>query len=207
MTVLPWWAAGAALAVTAVGHWIVERRPLGVSGVVARFANVRGELRAEREASRAPTGAEALAAALAEATAEAIAGGELVAAAPSSPAASTAAPATPPGRAPRALGPPAPLLGHAAFLAGLAAGGLLVRLAGARLDAAGALAGHAGAGSLAVLAAGGLLLGFGGAWMGGCTTGHGITGCARLMPGSLLATAVFLATAALVASVLGGARS
>lgn len=188
MTLLPWWLAGGALGSLAVLYWIVDRRPLGVSGVVARFASPRAEARAERDAAQA--------AALEEATAEALAAGDLAAAAAADPA--------PSGRRRRTLGPPVPLSGHAVFLASVAAGGLLARAAGGHADPLSGFAGLAGPGALAVLAAGGLLVGFGSAWMGGCTMGHGVTGCARGMPGSLLATAVFVGAGVAVSFALAG---
>ena len=42
---------------------------------------------------------------------------------------------------------------------------------------------------------GGMMVGFGTQMAGGCTSGHGLSGCARLLPASLLATAVFMASA------------
>jgi uncharacterized membrane protein YedE/YeeE len=61
--------------------------------------------------------------------------------------------------------------------------------------------------SFAVLGVGGVLVGFGTRMAGGCTSGHGLSGCSRLQPGSLAATATFLGTAIgvslLVAAVFG----
>jgi hypothetical protein len=47
----------------------------------------------------------------------------------------------------------------------------------------------------ALLVAAGLLVGYGTALAGGCTSGHGVCGLARLSPRSLLAVVVFLAVA------------
>ena len=62
--------------------------------------------------------------------------------------------------------------------------------------------------SFGVILAAGLLVGFGTRLGGGCTSGHGICGIARLSPRSITATAVFMATAILVVGltrhVLGG---
>lgn len=62
--------------------------------------------------------------------------------------------------------------------------------------------------SLAVCAAAGLLVGFGTRISGGCTSGHGICGLARLSPRSVVATAVFMAVAVLTVALrrhgLGG---
>ena len=60
-----------------------------------------------------------------------------------------------------------------------------------------------------VLVLGGLLVGFGTQLGGGCTSGHGICGIARLSPRSIVATLVFMATAIvtvfLVRHGIGGA--
>jgi uncharacterized protein len=45
-----------------------------------------------------------------------------------------------------------------------------------------------------LMAVAGLLVGFGTATGGGCTSGHGVCGIARLSPRSVLATAIFMAT-------------
>jgi hypothetical protein len=51
---------------------------------------------------------------------------------------------------------------------------------------------------LPVLAAGGLALGYGARWAEGCTSGHGLSGCAAGSPDSLAATAIFFAAAVAV---------
>jgi uncharacterized membrane protein YedE/YeeE len=47
----------------------------------------------------------------------------------------------------------------------------------------------------ALLIAAGLLVGYGTSWSGGCTSGHGVCGLARLSLRSLVAVGVFLLTA------------
>ncbi len=42
---------------------------------------------------------------------------------------------------------------------------------------------------------GGIMVGFGTQMAGGCTSGHGLSGCARLIPASLVATITFLFSA------------
>jgi uncharacterized membrane protein YedE/YeeE len=42
---------------------------------------------------------------------------------------------------------------------------------------------------------GGMMVGFGTQMAGGCSSGHGLSGCARLIPASLLATLVFMVSA------------
>ena len=46
-----------------------------------------------------------------------------------------------------------------------------------------------------IIVAAGLLVGYGSRLGGGCTSGHGVCGMARLSPRSLAATAIFMATA------------
>ena len=53
-----------------------------------------------------------------------------------------------------------------------------------------------------LVVAGGLLVGFGTRLGGGCTSGHGVCGLARLSTRSIAATAVFMATAILTSFVL-----
>jgi uncharacterized membrane protein YedE/YeeE len=82
-------------------------------------------------------------------------------------------------------------------------GGLLLGAAGAAA-AKGAFA-QGGYGHLAevlptsalvpVLLVGGMLIGYGARFAGGCTSGHGISGCSSLSSGSFTTSAVFFATA------------
>jgi uncharacterized membrane protein YedE/YeeE len=51
--------------------------------------------------------------------------------------------------------------------------------------------------SFSQLVLAGVLVGFGARMGNGCTSGHGVCGIARLSPRSVMATAVFLTTAAL----------
>lgn len=129
---------------------------------------------------------------------------------PSAPEAAAPAPAALEPAAPQGrVCAPTPRLGvHLTFLLALAAGGLLTALVRGTFGAGygpsfAALVG-AGPGGLAALAVGGLLVGFGGSLCGGCTAGHGLTGCSRLMPGSLVATATFFAAAAGTSFLLAG---
>jgi uncharacterized membrane protein YedE/YeeE len=90
-----------------------------------------------------------------------------------------------------------------AFVVGLMAGPLLLLL----------LRGDSGIGapqvSLPLMAVAGLLVGFGTRLGGGCTSGHGVCGMARLSPRSLAATMVFMvvgvATVFVMRHLLGGA--
>lgn len=82
------------------------------------------------------------------------------------------------------------------FLAGLLAGGLLLRSL---------LPGAFDFGIIRpfpLLTLAGLLVGFGTRLGSGCTSGHGICGVSRLSPRSLVATATFIFTGALIVYLL-----
>ena len=55
--------------------------------------------------------------------------------------------------------------------------------------------------SSVVVAGAGLLVGFGSRLGGGCTSGHGVCGIARLSPRSIAATLIFMGTAMLVVAI------
>jgi hypothetical protein len=78
--------------------------------------------------------------------------------------------------------------GAAFFLAGLIAAPLVYQAATAAPFA------QFVSGNLSLMAIAGLLVGFGASLGGGCTSGHGVCGIARLSMRSLVATAVFMAT-------------
>jgi len=82
-----------------------------------------------------------------------------------------------------------------AFLAGLIAGGLLLGIVRPESFAGGV------DGSLLTLAVSGLLVGVGTRLGGGCTSGHGVCGMARLSLRSLVSVAVFMFVAGLVVFV------
>jgi uncharacterized protein len=84
----------------------------------------------------------------------------------------------------------------ACFLAGLLAGGLMLRLALPQAFAFGILR------SPGVLVLAGLLVGFGTRLGNGCTSGHGVCGIGRLSPRSVVATATFVATGALIVFIV-----
>lgn len=196
----PWWAGALALGAIAVAHARLTGRPLGVSGSLGKVARAGETREGDRVAETLLSDQAALEAALLAATADAFgddrarAGHEAEARTPVE---------TPPG---------APLAGHAAFLAMMIVGALVAAFArGAFHPSASLGTAHEqlfgrGAAMLAVLAGGGVLVGFGTRMAGGCTSGHGLSGCARLVPASLVATATFLggaiATSFVLAAVL-----
>jgi hypothetical protein len=92
----------------------------------------------------------------------------------------------------------------ASFVAGLLAGGVMLRIFLPRAFDFGIIRTY---GALVVA---GLLVGFGTRLGNGCTSGHGVCGIGRLSPRSVVATMTFiasgLATVYLVNHVLGGSR-
>jgi len=85
---------------------------------------------------------------------------------------------------------------RALFTLGLIGGAALYRAAGGPLQAIEIET------SPMLLIAGGLLVGFGTRMGGGCTSGHGVCGLARLSRRSLVATAVFMISAGVTVAVV-----
>ncbi len=81
------------------------------------------------------------------------------------------------------------LAGRLAFIGGLVAAALAVRIVSGSLPPL-----KLEVGPIDMVAAG-LLVGFGAVWGNGCTSGHGVCGIASLSPRSIVATLVFMATA------------
>lgn len=219
----PFWIGAPALALVTVGACLVGRRPLGVSGIVARFVDLRREIHAERgRAAVAAADDAVIEAALLAATLEAF-GPMPIPAGLAPDAATLPAPAQDASgaRSVTAAGGACgdgchaadsrPTLGaHAVFLLAIVAGGFLAQLARGGWsptlgfgEAFGRIVGSGPAGWAALLG-GGLLVGAGTAISGGCSTGHGLSGCSRLQPAGLAATATFFAVAVAVSFLLAG---
>jgi uncharacterized membrane protein YedE/YeeE len=83
-----------------------------------------------------------------------------------------------------------------AFIAGLIVAPLAAMLAGYSVSAPQMPA------SWLVIAAAGLLVGFGARLGGGCTSGHGVCGIARISKRSIVATCVFVGAAMVVVALM-----
>jgi uncharacterized membrane protein YedE/YeeE len=83
-----------------------------------------------------------------------------------------------------------------AFIAGLIVAPLIAGAVGRPLAEAAMPA------SWLVIVVAGLLVGFGARMGGGCTSGHGVCGISRLSTRSIVATVVFMATAALTVAIV-----
>jgi len=104
---------------------------------------------------------------------------------------------------------PAPLVTQAALLVSIFLGGLIASFASGRFkiryDMGPAFRDLVTGDPLTMvvlLFLGGVLVGFGTRLAGGCTSGHGLSGCGRLQPVSFVATAVFFGTAVGVSFLL-----
>lgn len=194
----PWWGGAFALAAVSVVYALWFGRSMGVSGLWAKLARWREYRAAERSAS-SMSEAE-LAEALLAATMEELGDDEPLADdSPAPPLEQSAEP------------PPSLTVGSAAvFLVMLAVGGVVGAMAGGRFevrwDLGAAFARTLTADTLwtwLVLLAGGVLVGFGTTMSGGCTSGHGLSGCSRLEPASLIGTASFFGVGIATALLIG----
>ncbi|HET6500817.1 MAG TPA: YeeE/YedE thiosulfate transporter family protein [Amycolatopsis sp.] len=207
----PWWAGAGGLALVTITHTLATDRSFGVSSAWDRVLHWREERKIER-LNDSFINEDALAEALAAATAEhmrtrpgAPASAEVAGAAPlerdSAPAAAESTPV--------AIARPTPVVVEAALLVSIFLGGLIAAFASGRFK----LRFDMGSGfsdivtanpvvMVCVLFVGGVLVGFGTRLAGGCSSGHGLSGCGRLRPVSLLATAVFFGTAVVVSFLL-----
>jgi hypothetical protein len=211
----PWWAGAIGLAVVTINYTVTTDRSFGVSSAWDRVLHWRAERRVERmEAEFADD--RALAEALTAATVEHFGTRP---GAPTPPyAASTLGDAQTHGRD---VGPtagerasaaslrPAPLVSQAVLLLSIFLGGWLAAVTAGRFnlrfdmgDGFRELVTDNPAQMIGVLFVGGVLVGFGTRLAGGCSSGHGLNGCGRLHPDSILATAVFFGAAVLVSFLL-----
>ncbi len=88
-----------------------------------------------------------------------------------------------------------------AFLIGLGAAGLALRIVDPAAFASGVGLGTGGVSS-ALVAGAGLLVGYGTRLGNGCTSGHGVCGVSRLSKRSIVATMTFMATGAMTTFVV-----
>lgn len=194
---LSWWQGALLLAFITLAFWWITGSALGVSSSWDRIVHWRDDEELGR-AERAMHGdrARVTDAMLAETIAQF--GKDAVADLLKKQPAQEDACSTQPGRVPdRRI----PWQAHVTFLAMMAIGGLAASVLRGefhlRLNLGpefGQLFGN-GPHTWAILLVGGLLVGFGTRMSGGCTSGHGLSGCARLQPGSLAATVSFFSAA------------
>ncbi|MFJ1651971.1 YeeE/YedE family protein [Streptomyces sp. NPDC088337] len=208
MNYWPWWAGAVGLALVTVNYTLTTDRSFGVSSAWDRVLHWRSERRLEKMDDEFADD-QALAEALAAATAEHF--GTLPGAPASAqpPYGDPQPPAPGPGVEPVTSQRPAPLVTQAALLVSIFLGGLIASLVSGRFKirhdmgpAFRDLVTSDPVTMVVVLFLGGVLVGFGTRLAGGCSSGHGLSGCGRLRPVSIVATAVFFGTAVGVSFLL-----
>jgi len=192
----PWWLGGTALGLITVSFWLAVKTTLGVSSSFDRIINWREDRDLAKVAAvmeETPSGVleSAMMAATMEQFGDDVPDDIMLndggAATMSMPMPSTSV--------------RVPWPAHVTFLVATAVGGFLSAFASGSFDVQMTMGNtferFFGNGILmwAVLLVGGFLIGFGTRMGGGCTSGHGLSGCSRLQPGSLLGTASFFGTA------------
>jgi len=185
----PWWAGAIGLALVTIAYSLAADRSFGVSGAWDRVLHWRTERDLERRRARDEVERRALVDALA--------------------GSGRGAPALRHGRAAEPPPRPASLVSQAALLVSILVGGFVAAVVSGRFevrpDMGPGFAEIVTADPLTmvvVLFVGGVLVGFGTRLAGGCSSGHGLHGCGRLYPVSLVATAVFFGTAVAVSFLL-----
>jgi hypothetical protein len=209
----PWWAGAVGLALTAINYAVTTDRSFGVSGAWDRVLNWRAERRVERVNAQFADEA-VLTAALAAATADQFGAGPAAPATHPAPHGDARTPGQvtqPPaaGNSAMASRLPAPLISQVALLLSVFVGGWVAAVTAGRFqlrldmgDAFGQIVTDKPIAMVGALFVGGVLVGFGTRLAGGCSSGHGLNGCGRLQPVSLVATAVFFGTGILVSFLL-----
>ncbi|HKK13727.1 MAG TPA: transporter [Gammaproteobacteria bacterium] len=203
MTVWPWWSGSLALSVLTLGYWAAFKRPLGVSGSWARIVMWRNDRAVGRAEAPFRSNPQLLKDALMAATVAHF-GEQAVQEALAARRSTGGAPQTAAAREPAKLAARIPWTAHLTFLVMIAVGGLLTSALSSGIHPQfdlGALHKQlfgAGFGNWMTLFVGGGLVGFGTQLAGGCTSGHGLSGCSRLVPSSLAAIGIAFGTATAV---------
>lgn len=204
-TYWPWWAGAIGLALVTINYTLTTDRSFGVSGAWDRVVHWRKERELQRQRAEDDIDQRSLVDALAAASP----GGPAPAAAEPAPAPATSQnePAQAPTSQPTPR--PTPLVSQAALLVSILIGGFVAAVTAARFEfrldmgpGFSQLVTNNPMTMVGVLFVGGLLVGFGTRLAGGCSSGHGLHGCGRLYPISIVATAVFFGTAVLVSFLL-----
>ena len=201
---LPWWQGALALGGFTILFWLFIGTPLGVSSSWDRIARWREQRELDEAQRFARENQAAVEAAMRAAAVEQF-GEDYVR---RIEAEQQAANPPAPGNAGIPAPSTAPWHAHLSFLAMMAAGGLLASSLRGDFSLKFSLGEEFtrlfgfGWPAWVVLLLGGFLIGFGTRMSGGCTSGHGLSGCARLLPASLLGTAAFFGTAVAVSLLL-----
>ena len=195
-----WWQGGLALGGLTVLFRFVLHRPLGVSGSWLKIASSRQEIESEKQAQHFVEDSGAVNSALLEATLEQF-GKNALDTQPHEeqvPVSTTNSVKT----------MPASIGQHAVFLLFIFIGGLFYAVISGRFDLDLELSSrltnlsHGLMQSWVYLLLGGIMVGFGTQMAAGCTSGHGLSGCAQFSKTSLVASGVFFSSAVITAIFL-----
>jgi uncharacterized protein len=192
-----WWASAIALSTLTLGFWAALKSPLGVSGSWARVVMYKNDHLIHQAEAPFHNNPQLLNDALMAATIDAFGQEAVEKLLASRGGVHTEAQAFTEGTVTRRTA----WTSHLTFLVMLLVGGLISAAASGQLSLRldlGSLHQQLfgiGIASWMTLFVGGTLVGFGTQMAGGCTSGHALSGCPRLVPASLLATAVFFSTA------------
>lgn len=208
----PWWLGGLALGFVTVGFWLAIRTMLGVSSSWDRIVGWREDRElAKAAAVLQETPADVLESAMLAATMEQFGDDlpdEFLEQMEKDASGSRAGGAATGEHSTRGVAR-TPLSAHFTFLVSMMTGGFLANYlvnSGVefRFDMGSEFARLFGSGpeALAILLVGGFMIGFGTRMGGGCSSGHGLSGCSRLQPGSLVGTLSFFGTAVAVSLAL-----
>lgn len=188
-----WWIGALALGLFAVIYGLVTSKPLGVSGSWMRIANWREDKELQQAEAFFDNKDEAaddlLAATLAEF-------GDDVASETNEPGEVISTPATTAKKSTTA-----PAGAHLVFLVSMFLGSFIAAYLHGDFQIQFELSEiHTNIFGTtwevwASLFCGGMMVGFGTQMAGGCTSGHGLSGCAQFVPASLLSTVIFMSSA------------
>lgn len=201
---LSWWMGALALSSVVIGFWFAVGRPLGVSGSWARVVTWQEDKSVAAAEAPFRANPRMLQDALMKATVAHF-GETAVYEKLAEHKGVTAVTVSPAGMPIKAK---ASWTMHLTFLVALVIGGFAAAWFSGQFQPVFTLGElhtsffGTGFGYLMTLFFGGAMVGFGTQLAGGCTSGHGLMGCSRLVPASLIATAAFFGTAVIVSFVL-----
>jgi uncharacterized membrane protein YedE/YeeE len=192
----PWWIGALALGGVTIGFTLLIGRPLGVSGSWSKVVGWREERKLAHAAQSLQPGSEEVHDAFMAATMAEFGESDMTSleSAPSMDGMAKA----------KAAAASIPWTAHFVFLFCMFLGGFIATyLAGnfqLHFELSALYTRFAGGvwQSWVALLLGGMMVGFGTQMAGGCSSGHGLSGCSRLAVASLIATASFFGTAVAV---------
>lgn len=216
-TYWPWWIGAMALSGITLMFWLSFHRTLGVSGSWTRLVMWREDRFIKQSEAPFRNNPEMLKDALMAATIAEFGEKAVAQALAAHKLRHGTSPSVQPLPAPqKTLSTRASWTAHLTFLAMLAMGGFLSSAAAGGVNPQFDLGElhtrifGTGIGNWITLILGGAMVGFGTQMAGGCTSGHGLSGCSRLVPASLIATTAFFGAAVVVSLLIhsfGGAAS